>query len=79
MQIKQVLIALDQLLNTLVGGWADETFSARSYRNKNQSAKWKNVMIIIDTVFFWQDEHCYKSYLNEMDRLQMPAKYRGKP
>lgn len=33
MQIKQVLIALDQLANTLAGGYADETISSRCYRN----------------------------------------------
>ena len=25
MQIKQILIAIDQLANTLLGGWSDET------------------------------------------------------
>ena len=32
MNTKQVLIAVDQLLNTLTGGWADETISARAWR-----------------------------------------------
>ena len=30
--MKQFLIALDQLANTLVGGYADETLSARAHR-----------------------------------------------
>lgn len=30
--LKQVLIALDQLLNTLFKGYADETLSSRAYR-----------------------------------------------
>ena len=30
--MKQFLIALDQLANTLAGGYADETLSARAHR-----------------------------------------------
>lgn len=29
---KRTLIAVDQLLNTLLGGWPDETLSSRCYR-----------------------------------------------
>lgn len=29
----QVMVAVDQLVNTLLGGWADETLSARAYRH----------------------------------------------
>ena len=30
--MKQVAIAFDQLINTLLGGYADETLSARAHR-----------------------------------------------
>ena len=29
---KRTLIAVDQLINTLLGGWPDETLSSRCYR-----------------------------------------------
>ncbi len=32
--MKQVAIAIDQLLNALLGGWADETLSARMWRHR---------------------------------------------
>lgn len=32
---KQVLIALDQLLNTLFRGYADETLSSRAWRHSS--------------------------------------------
>ena len=69
--MRQVLIALDQLLNAMLGGWADETLSARAHREG--WSRW------IDLLFFWQPEHCKNSYLSEMNRAQMPPVYRGKP
>lgn len=32
MRFKQIPIALDQFVNTLFGGWADETLSCRAWR-----------------------------------------------
>lgn len=32
MQIKQIMIAIDQLANALLGGWSDETISSRCWR-----------------------------------------------
>lgn len=34
----QVLVALDQLVNTLAGGYADETISSRAYRGEAERA-----------------------------------------
>lgn len=75
---KQVLIALDQLINTLIGGgWADETISARAYRNSMKGiAHWRRTMQVIDGIFFWQPDHCKGSYLMEQERLHMPPAYR---
>ena len=62
--MKQVLIAIDQTVNTLVWakdegfGMADETLSARMWRlgvlegNKN----WYAAMKIVDSIFFWDKE-----------------------
>lgn len=71
--MKQVLIAIDQFFNALLGGMADETLSANAYR---QSKKGKTVMKrVIDTLFFFDPDHCYNSYLSEMQRKQLPKEY----
>lgn len=47
----QVLVAIDQLVNTLAGGWADETLSSRAWRHKmDGSRSWP--AWIIDHLFF---------------------------
>jgi hypothetical protein len=77
MRIKQFLISVDQTLNTIAGGWADETLSARTYRNSRDGhSKWITAHKIIDAIFFWQPNHCYGSYLSETSRRQLPAEYR---
>lgn len=80
MRIMQVLIALDQTLNAIAGGWADETLSARSYRGSRDGFKqWVIAHKIIDGIFFWQPNHCYHAYMSEIDRSQLPAEYREPP
>jgi|UPI00030688AB hypothetical protein len=36
MRIDQVLIAVDQLANTLIGKWADETLSSWAWRERHK-------------------------------------------
>lgn len=72
----QTLIALDQVLNTLVSGWADETLSARAWRCREQRRRWRVAHRLIDALFFWQAGHCERSYLAESMRRQLPAEYR---
>lgn len=66
----QVLIALDQFVNALAGGWADETLSSRSYREFPRLAK------LIDTLLWFDKDHCYESYVSERLRLQAPPETR---
>lgn len=75
----QILIAVDQLINTFISdGFADETISARAFRMTDTSLCWNDVHYYIDKffkVFFNQDNHCYKSYLQELERRQLPSDY----
>lgn len=72
----QVLIALDQLVNTILGGMADETLSSRAYRHcLDGSRRWPKR--IIDHLFFWQDEHCKQAYESEINRSHLPEKMRS--
>jgi hypothetical protein len=67
----QTLIALDQFFNAfLLGGWADETLSSRSYREYPRLAK------IIDTLLWFDPKHCEASFNSERDRAQEPPELR---
>jgi hypothetical protein len=68
--ILQVLIAFDQFVNALLGGWADETMSSRSYRLYPRLAK------VIDTILWFDADHCYESYVSEQLRTQLPPELR---
>ena len=66
----RVLIAVDQVLNTLLGGYPDETLSSRTYRLANliEDPKWYWVLFnhFVDALFLFQNEHCEQSYLVEL-------------
>ena len=73
-RLKQIVVAADQLLNAILGGYADETFSARCWRKRYQKPyfylyRW------IDVLFFWEDDHCEDSYLSEVERRYLPYEY----
>jgi hypothetical protein len=71
----QVLIAFDQLLNALHGGWADESISARAWRLRHRNP-YKTYVTLIDALFFWQQSHCKDAYESEVQRRQLPPEYR---
>ena len=73
--LHQLAIAVDQLLNTLLAGHADETLSARAWRMSEKKRRWEIARRIIDGLFFWQKNHCYQSYLNELERGHRPSHY----
>jgi hypothetical protein len=77
MYVKQFLIAFDQLLNTLLGGYADETLSARAWRTEQDGKFFGKIFRpLIDTILFFDPQHCYTSYLSEKERKQLPKYYR---
>ena len=75
----QVAIAIDQLANTLLGGTADETLSARAYRaHRDGKMLGKLFMPLIDLLFFWQGPgHCKNAYIKEFERKNYPEEYRA--
>lgn len=73
----QVMVAVDQLINTFLGGWADETLSARAWRHKlDGSRSWP--AWVIDHLFFWQKDHCRTAWQSELDRAHLPPSLRGR-
>jgi hypothetical protein len=71
----QVLIALDQLVNACLGGFADETLSARCWRLRSRQP-YRFLQPVIDGLFFWQERHCEQSHISELRRLQSPPSER---
>lgn len=71
----QILVAVDQLANTLLGGWADETLSAKAHRCRSR-AGWDIARRVINGIFFWQTNHCLASFNAELERRQLPVEYR---
>jgi hypothetical protein len=84
--IRQVLLAVDQVLNALIPplagtlSFSGETLSARCYRAWRDGRAWGRVLLpVIDTAFFWQDEHCRNAYLHTLERRHLPPEYRNPP
>jgi hypothetical protein len=69
--LNNVLIAADQLANAVLGGWPDETISARAYRRG-----WRIRMALINALFRDPD-HCRNSFFAERDRAQSAKEYRA--
>ena len=76
--ILNILIALDQLVNALIGGSPDETLSASAYQGELQGKVLPRIFrLIIDFVFWpFEKNHCFEAWLAEMTRAQLPESYR---
>ncbi len=70
-----VLISIDQLFFTLVGGYPDETLSSALYRYKNKSKIWNMSYKAVNALFFWQDDHCQQSYESELLRKHLKENF----
>jgi len=74
--ILNFLIALDQLANSLLAGAPDETLSSRAHRMRQKKQRyWGWTASAIDTLFFWQPDHCRLSYEQEVARRQLPRTF----
>jgi hypothetical protein len=62
-----VLVAGDQLINALIGGFPDETLSSAAYRAEAARGFWGFWRPVIDWIFKPLDgpQHCYRAYLAE--------------
>jgi hypothetical protein len=71
---REVAVAIDQLANAVLGGYAQETISSRCWRLRGYRP-YSTMRWIIDWVFFWQTDHCRASYEAQVERRNMPADY----
>lgn len=71
-------LAIDQLLNVLIcNGEADETMSSACYRMERDGRFWGFMRPVIDTLFWWQPQHCRMAYESEILRLQYAEEFRA--
>lgn len=70
--VYQVVISIDQLVNALLAGMADETMSSRIYR-LNHRQPYKTLEKIVDALFwpFQGRGHCKGAYLKELSGRQL--------
>ena len=59
--LNRVLISFDMMLNVILGGELNQTFSARSYLQQKRGKF--NLVWLIDLIFFWDPSHCMSSYI----------------
>lgn len=75
-RLKNILIAVDQLLNALLGGSPDETLSSRAHRAREAGKPgWRHVARLIDTLLWFDREHCRTSYEAECERRHLPRPF----
>lgn len=74
---KNLLLTIDQTGNVLLLGSADETISARSYREGalNKKGRWKAMRWFVDKLFWFEPDHTKKAYEAEQCRAHMPEEY----
>ena len=73
--LKNVLIAIDQLFNAVIGGYCDETMSSRAWRWEQDGVReWPRRFI--DRLFFWEPNHCRESFQSEREGRQLPPELR---
>ena len=76
--IKQNLLAIDQLGNTLIGGYADETLSSRAYRASRHTGHWRwRICATAINALFFDRKHCEEAYLSERNHTQLPPEFRA--
>ena len=71
---RAILIAVDQLLAAIIIGYPDPTLSAVAWVWE-QTGKRAWPRKAIDTVFFWEPHHCYKSWGSELLQKHYPADF----
>lgn len=75
-RLEQMAIAFDQFVNACCGGWADETISSVAWRKRGKGKGWEAMRLTIDTLFFWQKNHCKTAYESELQRRHLPPELR---
>ena len=72
--VLNILIAIDQLVNTLIGGYPDETLSASAYLGEREGKFFGRIFRPVIDFIFWplQRNHCRRAFESEFDFSQRP-------
>lgn len=72
--VLNILIALDQLVNTLIGGYPDETLSASAYLGEREGKFYGRIFRPVIDFLFWpfQRDHCKRAFETEYRYSQRP-------
>lgn len=76
----QFLVAIDQLINTILGlfmnsyTWADETMSANCHKHALRGITWPEK--VVNAIMFFEKDHCRIAYESEKLRLHSPVEER---
>ena len=75
--VRNIAIGFDQLANTILRGYPDETLSARCGRLIHRSP-YKYWAMLIDAIFhpFQGPDHCVNAHLKERTRYHFPPDMR---
>lgn len=80
--LMQVGNAASQLINTLAGGWSDESLSSRTWRMHSARPAhrgWAALRIGIDALLRpLGPDHCQRAYIAEVQRSQTHPALRGR-
>ena len=77
-RVLNLLIAIDQLVYvviTLGTGMPDETLSAAAYRMELAGKLAGVFRPVIDTLLWFDLDHCHQAYLSEVGKKQLPREY----
>jgi hypothetical protein len=77
--VRNLFIAVDQLFAAMFGLSPDITLSAyigyKSWKNNNEGL-WRWLEWMVDTLFWFQTNHCYESFIYELLRKDLPDEWR---
>lgn len=75
--LKALLIALDQFINALLGGWPDETLSSRCWRWDQAGVRsWPRKVLDGVARLLGDRDHCRQSFESERQGRQLPPELR---
>jgi hypothetical protein len=70
---RRIFVTISQVANVMTGGLPDELLCSRMWRKKQAGHKVGIVMVkILDTIFFFDKDHCKDSYEAEINREHLP-------
>ena len=79
-QLLRIAAWISQGINCIIlFGHHDQTVSARVYLARERSPLHWQLYKAINTAFFWQDDHCYQSYADDLLFAQEMLRMEGKP